>query len=36
MIDPTASPANKVRAYLRKYGMGIEELGMTPTTLRGW
>jgi PPOX class probable F420-dependent enzyme len=29
-IDPTMPPAHKVRAYLRKYRTGIEELGMTP------
>ncbi len=28
--DPTAPPTNKVRAYLRKYRAGIEELGMIP------
>ncbi len=29
-IDPAVPPANKVRAYLRKYRAGMEELGMTP------
>jgi len=29
-IDTTAPPAHKVRAYLRKYRAGIQELGMTP------
>jgi PPOX class probable F420-dependent enzyme len=30
VIDKTALPAHKVRAYLRKYREGIQELGMTP------
>ena len=30
VIDPTVPPAHKVRAYLRKYRGGIEELKMTP------
>jgi PPOX class probable F420-dependent enzyme len=30
VIDPAVPPAHKVRAYLRKYRTGIEELGMTP------
>ena len=29
-IDTTAPPARQVHAYLRKYGEGIRELGMTP------
>jgi PPOX class probable F420-dependent enzyme len=29
-IDATVPPAHQVRAYLRKYRAGIEELGMTP------
>jgi PPOX class probable F420-dependent enzyme len=30
IIDVSVPPANKVRAYLRKYRAGIEALGMTP------
>jgi PPOX class probable F420-dependent enzyme len=30
VIDTTAPPAHKVRAYLRKYREGITGLGMTP------
>jgi len=30
VIDTTAPPAHKVRAYLTKYRAGIEALGMTP------
>ncbi len=30
VIDKTALPAHKVRAYLRKYREGIQQLGMTP------
>jgi PPOX class probable F420-dependent enzyme len=30
VIDSAVPPAHRVRAYLRKYRVGMEELGMTP------
>ena len=31
-IDLELPPAHEIRAYLKKYGTGIEELNMTPAT----